>query len=58
MISRMTFPRSSIVKRSSNRTKADDMIVLRVAYGLGLLDRFGLVGLTHFFQARIQLQIN
>ena len=27
------------------------------AYGYGSLDRFGLVGKTHFFQTRLQLQL-
>ena len=29
---------------------------LELAYGYGSLDRFGLVGATHFFQSRLQLQ--
>lgn len=35
----------------------DDMVSLRVNYGLGHLDRFGYGAFTHFFQARLQLQI-
>lgn len=30
---------------------------LEVAYGYGILDRFGLKGSTHFFQSRIQLML-
>jgi phosphate-selective porin OprO and OprP len=35
----------------------DDMVRLEAAYGLGILDRSGSTGLTHFFQARIQFQV-
>jgi phosphate-selective porin OprO/OprP len=34
-----------------------DQVRLEVAYGYGSLDRFALVGRTHFFQTRVQLQI-
>jgi phosphate-selective porin OprO/OprP len=33
-----------------------DHVRLEAAYGLGSLDRFGLVGTTQFFQSRLQLQ--
>ena len=29
---------------------------LELAYGIGQLDRFGVVGTTQFFQARLQFQ--
>jgi phosphate-selective porin OprO and OprP len=32
----------------------DDMVRLEIAYGYGTLDRFSLVGHTHFFQMRLQ----
>lgn len=32
----------------------DDLVRLEFAYGYGSLDRFSLVGKTHFFQARLQ----
>lgn len=35
----------------------DDLVSFRVNYGLGRLDRFGANEFTHFFQARLQLQI-
>jgi phosphate-selective porin OprO/OprP len=35
----------------------DRMVSVRINYGLGVLDRFGLTGVTHFFQARLQIQI-
>ena len=34
-----------------------DYVRLELAYGYGSLDRFGLVGKTHFFQTRLQLQL-
>jgi phosphate-selective porin OprO and OprP len=34
-----------------------DNVRLEVAYGYGSLDRFDLVGKTHFFQTRLQLQL-
>ena len=34
-----------------------DQIRLEIAYGYGVLDRFNLLGATHFFQSRLQLQI-
>ena len=34
-----------------------DNVRLEVAYGYGSLDRFELVGRTHFFQTRLQLQL-
>ena len=34
-----------------------DNVRLEMAYGYGSLDRFGLVGATHFFQTRLQLQL-
>jgi phosphate-selective porin OprO/OprP len=34
-----------------------DPLRLETAYGYGSLDRFGLVGKTHFFQTRLQLQL-
>jgi phosphate-selective porin OprO/OprP len=34
-----------------------DHVRLETVYGYGSLDRFGLVGKTHFFQTRIQLQL-
>ncbi len=36
----------------------DSMVELELNYGLGVLDRFSLTGLTHFFQARIKVMIN
>jgi phosphate-selective porin OprO and OprP len=33
------------------------MVRLEFAYGYGSLDRFGLVGKTHFFQTRLQFQL-
>ncbi|MFL5320548.1 MAG: porin [Myxococcaceae bacterium] len=36
----------------------DDMVSIRLNYGLGLLDRFGATAVTHFFQARLQLQLD
>ena len=33
-----------------------DHVRLEAAYGYGSLDRFALVGTTHFFQSRLQLQ--
>ncbi len=35
----------------------DDLVRLEVAYGFGLLERFGVLGATHFVQSRIQFQI-
>ncbi len=32
----------------------DDMVRLAIVYGYGTLDRFSLVGHTHFFQMRLQ----
>ena len=32
----------------------DDMVRHEFAYGYGSLDRFSLVGKTHFFQMRLQ----
>jgi phosphate-selective porin OprO/OprP len=34
-----------------------DQVRLEIAYGYGVLDRFNLVGATHFFQTRLQLQL-
>lgn len=34
-----------------------DHVRLELAYGYGVLDRFGLQGSTHFFQTRLQLQM-
>lgn len=34
-----------------------DNVRLELAYGYGVLDRFGLQGTTHFFQTRLQLQM-
>jgi phosphate-selective porin OprO and OprP len=34
-----------------------DNVRLEITYGYGSLDRFGLVGRTHFFQSRLQLQL-
>ena len=34
-----------------------DQIRLEAAYGYGSLNRFGIVGKTHFFQTRLQLQL-
>jgi hypothetical protein len=34
-----------------------DNIRLEFAYGIGRLNRFGLIGFTQFFQSRIQLQL-
>jgi len=34
-----------------------DNIRLEFAYGYGSLNRFGLVGVTQFFQTRLQLQL-
>ena len=34
-----------------------DQVRLEVAYGYGSLDRFDIVGRTHFFQTRVQLQL-
>jgi len=34
-----------------------DQVRLEVAYGYGSLDRFDVVGRTHFFQTRVQLQL-
>ena len=34
-----------------------DHVRLELAYGYGVLDRFGLQGATHFFQTRLQLQM-
>ena len=36
----------------------DRMVRLELNYGLGLLDRFGTTGLTHFLQARLQIYLN
>lgn len=35
-----------------------DTLRLEAAYGFGVLDRFGVVGETHFLQTRVQLQVN
>jgi phosphate-selective porin OprO and OprP len=35
----------------------DNMLRFEFCYGLGVLDRFGLTGVTHFFQLRMQFQI-
>ena len=34
-----------------------DHVRLEMAYGYGSLDRLGLIGKTHFFQTRLQLQL-
>jgi phosphate-selective porin OprO/OprP len=34
-----------------------DQLRLEVAYGYGVLDRFNLLGATHFFQTRLQVQL-
>ena len=34
-----------------------DHVRLAIAYGYGSLDRFDLLGRTHFFQSRLQLQL-
>ena len=34
-----------------------DQMRLEIAYGYGVLDRFNLLGATHFFQSRLQLQL-
>ena len=34
-----------------------DHVRLEMIYGYGTLDRFGIVGRTHFFQTRLQLQL-
>ena len=34
-----------------------DHIRFEASYGYGMLDRFGIIGKTHFFQTRIQLQL-
>jgi phosphate-selective porin OprO/OprP len=35
----------------------DNLLRFEFCYGLGVLDRFGLTGITHFFQFRMQFQI-
>jgi phosphate-selective porin OprO and OprP len=34
-----------------------DHVRLEIAYGYGSLDRFNIVGRTHFFQSRLQVQL-
>jgi phosphate-selective porin OprO and OprP len=34
-----------------------DHVRIEIAYGYGSLDRFNIVGRTHFFQSRLQMQL-